>query len=127
MMSGMGNAELADRLFAAIEAGDIDAVRGLYAPDAVVWHNTDGVEQDVEGNLATLRWCADNLGGMRYADVRRRVDDDGFVQQHVLVAGARDGTEVEVPACIVATVRDGRISRIDEYLDSAQVERLVRR
>ena len=126
-MSRMGNAELADRLFAAIEAGDIDAVRDLYAPDAVVWHNTDGVEQDVEANLATLRWCADNLGGMRYADVRRRVDDDGFVQQHVLVAGSRSGVEVAVPACIVATVRDGRIARIDEYLDSAQVERLVRR
>ena len=118
---------VAERLFAAIEAGDIDAVRDLYAPDAVVWHNTDGVEQDVEANLATLRWCADNLGGMRYADVRRRIDDDGFVQQHVLVAGGRSGTPVEVPACIVATIRNGRISRIDEYLDSAQVALLVRR
>jgi uncharacterized protein len=123
MMSGMDIDDLADRLFGAIEAGDVDAVRELYAPDARVWHNTDGVEQTVDENLATLRWCADNLGAMRYTEVRRRVDDDGFVQQHVLVTGVG----VDVPACIVATVRDGRISRIDEYLDSAQVARLVRR
>ena len=37
--------DIADQLFAAIEAGDIDAVRDLYAPDAVIWHNTDETEQ----------------------------------------------------------------------------------
>jgi len=29
------------RFFAAIEAGDIDAVRSIYAPDALIWHNDD--------------------------------------------------------------------------------------
>jgi ketosteroid isomerase-like protein len=37
--------EVADRLFAAIEAGDIDAVRELYHPDIAVWHNTGGLAQ----------------------------------------------------------------------------------
>ena len=40
--------EVADRLFAAIEAGDLDAVAALYAPEAVIWHNHDGVEQPAE-------------------------------------------------------------------------------
>ena len=35
---------LAARFFAAIEAGDIDAIRAIYAPDARIWHNTDGIE-----------------------------------------------------------------------------------
>jgi len=29
------------------------------------------------------------------------------------------GTPVEIPVCIVARLRDGRIARIDEYLDPA--------
>jgi ketosteroid isomerase-like protein len=46
--------EVAARLFAAIEAGDIDAVRELYHPDVEVWHNTDGLAQSRDANLATL-------------------------------------------------------------------------
>ncbi|MGH9269678.1 MAG: hypothetical protein ACRDZ2_00205 [Ilumatobacteraceae bacterium] len=36
--------DLAERFFAAIEAGDLDAVGGIYADEAVIWHNHDGVE-----------------------------------------------------------------------------------
>ncbi|MCU1361147.1 MAG: hypothetical protein JWN99_2436 [Ilumatobacteraceae bacterium] len=32
--------ELADRLFSAIQAGDIDAVADTYADDAIIWHNS---------------------------------------------------------------------------------------
>ena len=37
---------LADRLFRAIEAGDLDAVAACYDPDIVVWANFDGRDQD---------------------------------------------------------------------------------
>ncbi len=128
-----GALELAERLFAAIEAGDIEAVRALYAPDAVVWHNytgspasshaLDGVEQTVEENLRTLTWVVRNLRGIRY-EVRHRVaTDDGFVQQHVLRAHGPGG-EVRLPACLVVRLAGGRIARIDEYLDSAHLEAL---
>ncbi len=46
---------IAARLFAAIEAGDIEAVGRLYAPDLQVWHNTDGLIQDRDANLRTAR------------------------------------------------------------------------
>ena len=121
----MDNAAVADALFAAIEAGDIDGVRALYAPDVEVWHNTDGVVQDAEANLRTLGWVIDNLRDRSYDDVRRQVTDAGFVQQHVLRVTTATGRRVEVPACLVVAVDDGRITRIDEYLDSAQVAQLV--
>ena len=117
--------DLAERLFAAIEAGDIDAVRGLYAPDAEIWHNTDGLAQGPDDNARTLAWVTTNLGDVRYTDVRRSATDTGFVQQHVLVATNRAGQRVAVPACIVAIVRDGRIIRLDEYLDSAAVAQIL--
>ena len=62
--------EVADRLFAAIEAGDLDTVRALYAPDAVIWHNNDGTEQTVEQNLRVLRWMVDHLADRRYEEIR---------------------------------------------------------
>ena len=63
---------IADDLFDAIEKGDIDAVRGIYAPDAVIWHNNDEVEQTVDQNLRVLQWVCDNLAERAYEDVRRR-------------------------------------------------------
>ncbi|HYD11092.1 MAG TPA: nuclear transport factor 2 family protein [Acidimicrobiales bacterium] len=115
---------VADELFAAIEAGDVDRVREIYAPDAVIWHNNDELEQTVDQNLRVLRWVCDNLADRAYEDVRRHEWDGGFVQQHVL-RFTRDGRRLGVPACIVATVDDGKITRIDEYLDSAHVARIT--
>ncbi len=117
--------DVAEQLFAAIEAGDIDAVRSLYAPDVAVWHNTDGLTQSLDDNLRVLGWMTKHLPGTRYTEVRRAVTDSGFVQQHVLVATNRAGRNVAVPACIVAEVVDGRITRLDEYLDSAHVTELM--
>ena len=112
---------VADRFFAAIEAGDIAAVREIYSPDAEIWHNTDGLVQGPDDNARTLSWIAANLRDVSYTKIKRSATDDGFVQQHVLVATNRAGNRVELPACIVTTISDGRITRLDEYLDSASI------
>jgi uncharacterized protein len=117
--------QLADRFFAAIAAGDVHAVRELYDPTAEIWHNTDGITMGVDDNLATLAWMSRNLPDLAYTEIRRSATEDGFVQQHVLVATNRAGRRIEVPACIVTTVRDGRIMRLDEYLDSASVAAIM--
>ena len=119
--------QVAERLFTAIEAGDLDGVRACYAPDVEVWHNHDDAVQDVEANLATLGWVTTHLDDLRYTDVRRQRTEGGFVQQHVLRARNRAGDDVAVPACLVVAVTDGRITRLDEYLDSAQVAAVTAR
>jgi ketosteroid isomerase-like protein len=111
---------LADRFFGAIEAGDIEALREIYATDAVVWHNYDQVEQSLDENLVVLRWLTANVASVRYVDIRRRVLDDGFVQQHVLT-GHSPGGPLTVPAMMLVQVSDGRITRIEEYLDTGQL------
>jgi ketosteroid isomerase-like protein len=113
------NLELCDQLFSAIMRADIDAVRAIYAPDAVIWHNNDGVEEDPETNLRTLRWVTRNIKELRYEDIRRQETPSGFVQQHVLRGIAPNGSPLEIPACIICEVKDGHITRLDEYLDSA--------
>ncbi|MCC7363299.1 MAG: nuclear transport factor 2 family protein [Dehalococcoidia bacterium] len=111
--------DVAERFFAAIASADIEAVRTCYAPDARIWHNVGGEEQGVEENLRLLGWVTRNTGDYRYEDVRRQASEEGFIQQHVLRGTNRKGHPVEVPACVVARVSDGRITRIDEYIDSA--------
>jgi uncharacterized protein len=112
--------ELADRLFAAIAANDLDALRNdVYAPDVVVWHNNDNHEQRIDENLKVLNWLSRKVTNRRYEEVRRQATDTGFVEQHVLRGTAPNGNELEIPACLVVTVTGDRISRIDEYIDSA--------
>ncbi len=116
--------ELADRFFAAIPKGDASTLRQLYAPDAVIWHNFDQKAQSVEENLRVLAWIASNVRDLRYEEIRRIVTPGGWVQQHVLRGTAPNGRALEVPACIVFCVRDGRVARLDEYLDTAQIAAL---
>jgi len=117
--------DVAERLFAAITAGDIDAVRDVYASDAVIWHNYDGVSQTVEENLRVLTWVTRTLTALRYESVRRRATADGFVQQHVMRGTTASGQVLELPACIVCTVSGDRIARLDEYFDSAHLAPLL--
>jgi ketosteroid isomerase-like protein len=111
--------QTADKLFRAIESGDVDAIRNIYTPDTKIWHNNDGIAQSVDQNLAVLKWVITNIKGLKYTEVNRQPTPTGFVQQHVL-RGRFNDKEVTLPACIVATVEGGRITRLDEYLDSAQ-------
>jgi ketosteroid isomerase-like protein len=114
-------AALARRFFDAVEAGDIDTVYGCYAPGAKIWHNTDGLEQTRDENVATLRDFIRRIPTRSYAERRLNVFSGGFVHQHELRCVRADGVAVTLPACLVCQVSDGRITRLDEYFDSAQV------
>ena len=117
--------QVADRLFKAIERGDVDAVRSIYSPDCKVWHNNDGLNQSADENLRVLKWVVDNVDERSYTEIRRQPTPTGFVQQHVMRGRLKSsGKQFALPACIVCIVDDGRITRLDEYLDSAHVAAL---
>jgi ketosteroid isomerase-like protein len=110
---------IADRLINAITASDTDAVRAVYAPDAAIWHNFDQKDQTVDENLATLVDMHRRATDLQYTQIRRFAAPDGFVQQHVLVGDATYG-RLELPAMIRFWVADGRITRLEEYVDTRQ-------
>jgi ketosteroid isomerase-like protein len=114
-------ADLAKRFIDAIEAGDFAAVADCYAEDAVIWHNTDGLETSKAENLQTLTDFVKNVPVRRYEDRRVAVTADGFVHQHVLSCPRNDGSPRALHAVLVCQVRDGRITRLDEYFDSAEL------
>ena len=86
--------DFAKRFVGAIQAGDTEAVRACYAPDAKIWHNNDGVEQTVDQNMKVLDWFIRALPDRNYRVLRVEALPDGFLQQHD-VAQRRDLADEE--------------------------------
>ena len=119
--------DVARRLMTAIQAGDVAAVGALYADDMVGWRNFDRRELGKPAMLRVIEFLAKEVRDLRYDAIRVDPTPSGYVQQHVLHATAPDGTRIESPACLVVEVRDGRIRRLEEYLDSAAIAPLLKR
>lgn len=114
--------QLCEAFFDAYEAGRVDLLDRLYADDCIVWHNVFGRETTRDENLAGI---PDSYSGQR----RRTYDDrivntfhDGFVIQYTLGGVMHTGHRGALWICIVGRCRDGRITRIDEYLDSGKFD-----
>jgi ketosteroid isomerase-like protein len=118
---------LATELLAAITTTDVEALRRIYSPDVVIWHNFDQIEQVLDDNLKVMHWMGKRMPDMSYEDIRRQPTPTGYVQQHILRGTAPDGTKLAMPACLVVTIEGERITRLDEYLDSAAAAPLSRR
>ena len=111
----------AKRFFDAIEQGDVDTVADCYTDDVAVWHNFDNLAQTKDQNLATLRGMVSRISERSYGERRCEVFPGGFIHQHVLSGVRKDGQRVSLPAALICRLRDGKIARLDEYLDSAHV------
>jgi ketosteroid isomerase-like protein len=118
-------ADVADRLFQAIENSDIATVEQLWDDDVVVWKVADR-DRDRERALRVIAWFVNTTTDRRYEVLERRFFDGGFVQQHILHANGRNGGSISMRVCIVIKVgANGLISRIDEYFDPAEIAPLL--
>jgi ketosteroid isomerase-like protein len=118
-------ADVADRLFQAIENGDIALVEGLWDDDVVVWKVADR-DRDRERALRVITWFVNSTTDRRYEILDRQFFGGGFVQQHILHANGRNGGSISMRVCIVIKVgANGLISRIDEYFDPAEIAPLL--
>jgi ketosteroid isomerase-like protein len=106
---------------AAIERGDLDAVRDLYAADVQIWHNVTNRTQTRDENLKLLQYFTAKVSNRRYEIHARDFFPGGFVQRHTLHGTLASGAAVTAPVCIVVYVANGEIERLFEYLDQAAV------
>lgn len=112
-------AGIVDRFFGALFSGDQATCQALFQDDGVVWHNYDQVEQPKDEALAQLAGVA--ALNPQFELVGRDVIADGLVQRHTIHIALPQGGRVSIHAVQRIAVVDGRISRIDEYMDSAQL------
>ena len=118
-------ADVADRLFGAIENGDIAAVQQMWNDDVVVWKVADR-DRNKDSAMRVIDWFVDTTTDRRYEILDRQFFDGGFVQQHILHANGRNGGSIAMRVCIVIKLgANGLISRIDEYFDPADIAPLL--
>lgn len=121
----MSKTELANRFTEAFNNADEDAFRALFAENATLWHSHDNLDQTVDEN-----WEAQVQ--MRIAfeasfEVKSLEElTDGYLQQYVVrFTNRQNGKSVDVYACIIATVENGLITRMQEYLDTGAIAGLM--
>lgn len=116
---------LLNRIVAAAQAGDPTGLEEVYTPDAVIWHSHDNKETTFEQNMKLLVAMDKILYDREYADRRVWVFEGGVAQSHTLRGRRRSDDElVELHAMVVCEVTDGRISRLNEYIDPEESARL---
>jgi ketosteroid isomerase-like protein len=119
-------ADVADRLFEAIEQSDADMLRYLWNDDIMVWRPGGGPARDKERALRVMRWFINATSKRRYEILDRQLFDGGIVQQHILHANGRNGRSIAMRVCMVIKLgANGLISRIDEYFDPAEIAPLL--
>ena len=114
-----------DQTFAAAEAGDWAGFRAMFADDAVISQNIGGA-QTIDEAMQTLPLFTADGTSLKYENVRRVRGASSITEMHDAVFTKPDGREVRIDICVVAQFdADGKISRTDEYLDSASARGLV--
>ena len=99
----------------------------LWSDDVTVWRQGGGPVRDKPRALKVIAWFVDSTTDRRYEVLDRQIFDGGFVQQHVVHAQDSGGAPLAFRACLVVRVNpDGLITRIDEYLDPADLAPLMR-
>ena len=115
----MRHDSLVDDLFGAAEAGDWAAFRNAFADDAVLKQNV-GPEQAIDEAMETLPLFTADGTTLKYENVRRVHGDTSVTEMHDAVFTKPDGREIRLDICVVMQFDDaGKITRADEYLDSA--------
>lgn len=126
-MTATKNNDVADRMFTAIEDGDGARLADLWSDDVTVWRQGGGAVRDKARALKVIAWFVDSTTERRYEVLDRQVFDGGFVQQHTVRATDSGGAPLSFRACLVVKVNpEGLITRIDEYLDPADLAPLMR-
>ena len=103
----------------AFAEGDPAHLVAVLAPDAVLWHNNDGVEMDAvtaAGGITALASRVENL----HIDIvdGAATGNRGYVRFTVRGMVRATGSELAARNCVfVEFASDGNVTRMDEYVD----------
>lgn len=123
--SGSNPAHVVDRLLDALTRGDVNAAADCYAPDLAVWHNSSDHVRGREESLQRMASILPLWSDLSYDDIRRFEIPGGVAQRHTMRGRGPDGAEFEVHMAMFVTLDpNGRIRRVDEYLDPSQLPQM---
>lgn len=112
----MSSISVARTFFDAIQAGDLATARGLCADGFKLTQN-GGTPMDADALIAFTRAVLAKVPDFRYEECVRTETTTGFVEEHRVRGTMPDGTPLDLAACVIADVVDGRVTSAREYLD----------
>jgi len=112
--------DLCNRFLDAIEARDMDLIADLLSPDLQFWANFTNTTKGRDEMLQAISAGYSLHRQRHYNDRQIRALDGGFLAQYTCAITRHDGSTSALWAAMVADVRDGRIVRVDEYMDSGK-------
>jgi uncharacterized protein len=115
--------ELCHRFLDAVERTDVATLAQIYAPDFRLWANVGGAEIMAEENLKILRDGRSWHRRRTYDDRTINTFERGFMVQYSVNVVTHAGQRASLSACLIAQCKDGKITRVDEYLDSGRFGR----
>ena len=100
-----------------LEQGNYEEARQFYQPDCRIWHNFDNATQTVDENLALLKRMIEASQKIEYIINRLEIIEDGYLQHHTLRMTSKSGQTYSAEACVIATLKDGKLSETKEWID----------
>ena len=120
------NVELVRRLFSAIESEEFQVVLNLFDPE-VEWSATEGTAHGIEGVVSSFvgwmeTWDEHHIEPEEFLEC-----DDGRVLAaiHLSGLGQQSGVSIDQRFFQLYTVREGKVSRMVEYVDRDRAVRAL--
>ncbi len=120
----MQKLEICEALFRAFATGDEARIRELCHSDVRVQQNNNP-PVDLDTIIGFSKAVNAIVTDFRYEEARRSETAEGFLEEHHVRGTLPDGSSLDLNVCVVADLRDGRISDLREYLDMSAATGLV--
>ena len=110
---------IARALFDSFQAGDIETARRLCHEDFAGSQNGGGA-MNRDGLLGFVNAVKAKVPDFRYEDIECAATADGFVEEHTIKGSLPGGEELNLRLCVVASIKDGQVHTVREYVDTAR-------
>lgn len=121
--------EVAQKLYRAFSAGDMETVRAVLSPD-LVWYEAEGYPYDGDNPYLGIGAVVDELFPRIAADwgdwtvtIENMIEAEPYVITQGRYTGfnIHTGKPVDAQMAHVLTIRDGKVAHFQQYADTRQI------
>jgi len=102
------------------EEHNVEKFATVLHDDFVMWYNFDPQDRTRQEFIDTLKSAHAMFEDQKNEDLKITLTEEGFVLQATMT-GVLAGERIASPYCMIATVKDGKVIRGDEYFDTAKL------